>query len=143
MLKSICQVASVLSIAASAVWADGDRPAGLLSGKNKEDLPEIILSVGEPLGDPWVLHSGTYYEVEITSDGSGEIGLDSDGFFRAIWIDEIVIEGLEIRPMGVHSVEFDRPGTMEIGFIAIKPGRYTLKIPGSTNDGQRLDITIE
>ena len=64
-------------------------------------------------------------------------------FFRAIWIDEIVIEGLEIRPLGLDSVEFDEAGTMEIGFIAIKPGSYSLHVPGSTGESQMLRITIE
>ena len=117
--------------------------AGLLSGSNKVDLPEVILSVGEPLGGPWKLKSGTYYEVEITADGSGEIGLDISSFSRAVWIDEIVIEGLEIRPYGIESLEFDDAGTMEIGFVAIKPGKYTIRIPGSTGESLKLEVEIE
>ena len=118
--------------------------AGLLSGKNKEDLPPVILSAGMPLSDaPWVLKSGTYYEFEIQGDGSQELALVGPDFFRAIWIDEIVVEGLEIRPLGLDSVEFDEAGEMEIGFIAVKPGRYHIKVPGTTGDTQRLDITIE
>jgi len=90
-----------------------------LSGSNKVDLSKVILSVGEPLGGPWKLKSGTYYEVEITADGSGEIGLDISSFSRAVWIDEIVIEGLEIR------------------------GKYTIRIPGSTGESQKLEVEIE
>lgn len=33
-------------------------------------------------------------------------------------------------------------GTMEIGFLAIKPGSYYLKIPGSTGEGQRAENSI-
>ena len=118
--------------------------AGLLSKSNKQDLPPITLSAGEPLAAaPWVLKSGTYYEVEIEGDGSQELGLVGPEFFRAIWVDEIVVEGLEIRPLGLDSVEFDEAGVMEIGFVAIKPGRYYLKVPGSTGETQRLEITIQ
>ena len=53
------------------------------------------------------------------------------------------VEGLEIRPLGLDSVEFDEAGEMEIGFIAVKPGRYHIKVPGTTGETQRLDITIE
>ncbi|WP_371228144.1 hypothetical protein [Roseovarius sp. 2305UL8-3] len=125
-----------------------DRPqlglAGLLSGSNKQDLPPIMLSAGMPLAEtPWVLKSGTYYEFEIQGDGSQELGLAGAEFFRAIWIDEIVVEGLEIRPLGLDSIEFDEAGEMEIGFVAIKPGQYHLKVPGSTGDTQRLEITIK
>ena len=117
--------------------------AGLLSNGNMEELPEIELSVGEPLGEDWVLKSGTGYELEITSDGSGEIQIAGPGFFRAIWINEVVINDLEVRPFGLESLEFDAAGTMEIEFIAIKPGTYELKIPGTTSENQRIKITIQ
>jgi hypothetical protein len=118
--------------------------AGILSSANKADLPSITLSSGVPLSEaPWVLKSGTYYEFEIEGDGSAELALQGSEFFRAIWIDEIVVNDLEIRPIGLNSIEFDDAGTMEIGFVAIKPGTYFLRIPGSTGETQRLDITIE
>ena len=118
--------------------------AGILSSANKADLPPITLSSGMPLADaPWVLTSGTYYEFEIEGDGSAELALEGSEFFRAIWIDEIVVNDLEIRPIGLNSIEFDDVGSMEIGFVAIKPGEYFLRIPGSTGETQRLGITIE
>ncbi|TMV09102.1 hypothetical protein FGK63_08300 [Ruegeria sediminis] len=146
--------AAAFAIAASLAWPmttladEDDKPglglAGLLSASNKEDLPPIILSAGMPLAEaPWVLQSGTYYEFEIQGDGSQELALVGPEFFRAIWIDEIVVEGLEIRPLGLDSIEFDEAGEMEIGFIALKPGSYYLKVPGSTGDTQRLEITIQ
>lgn len=131
---------------AGAAFADDNDvlgAAGLLSGSNKHDLPEVILSVGEPLGGPWELKSGQYYEVEFTADGSGEIGLDISELSRAVWMDEIVIEGLEIRPYGVESIEFDDAGTMEFGFVAVKPGSYTIRIPGSTGETQKLEVVIK
>lgn len=137
-----------LLVATYAMADDDDRPrfgaAGLMSGKNKQNLPPIILSAGMPLSDaPWTLTSGTYYEVEIHGDGSQELALVGPEFFRAIWIDEIVVQGLEIRPLGLDSVEFDEAGEMEIGFVAIKPGRYHIKIPGTTGETQRLEIIIQ
>lgn len=118
--------------------------AGILSATNSEDLPPIMLSAGQPLADaPLFLKSGTYYEIEIEADGSQELALVGAGFFRAIWIDEIVVEGLEIRPLGIDSFEFDEAGVMEVGFVAIKPGSYTLSVPQSRGDLQTLQITIE
>ncbi len=141
--------ATCIALTGTHVWADDDDDggfglAGLLSAKNKEDLPPITLSAGMPLSDaPWELQSGTYYEFEIQGDGSQELALIGPEFFRAIWVDEIVVEGLEIRPLGLDSVEFDEAGEMEIGFVAIKPGRYYLKVPGSTGETQRLEINIK
>ncbi|KJZ18225.1 hypothetical protein [Loktanella sp. S4079] len=118
--------------------------AGILSNNNKEDLEPLTLSVGKPIAEaPLMLKSGTAYEIEIEADGTGELALEGAGFFRAIWINEIVINGLEIRPLGIDSVEFDEAGTMEIEFIAIKPGTYELRQPGSTGEGQRVQIVIQ
>lgn len=142
MLKSL--LVAAFTLCASPALAHEFGAAGVLSGKNKQDLPPVILSSGVPLADaPWVLKSGTYYEFEIQGDGSQELALVGSEFFRAIWIDEIVVEGLEIRPLGLDSIEFDEAGEMEIGFLAIKPGRYYLKIPDTTGETQRIDITIE
>lgn len=141
-----CAALTLLPALALADGAPRDQwgRAGILSSANKADLPSITLSSGMPLAEaPWVLTSGTYYEFEIEGDGSAELALEGSEFFRAIWIDEIVVNDLEIRPLGINSIEFDDAGTMEIGFVAIKPGQYFLRIPGSTGETQRLDITIE
>ena len=126
---------------------DDDQPkfgaAGLLSKKNRGKIPDLTLSAGQPLleGGKIALKSGTYYELEIEADGSQELALVGSGFFRAIWVDEIVIEGIEIRPLGVDSLEFDEAGKAEISFLAIKPGTYTLGVPGS--DLQKVTIEIK
>jgi hypothetical protein len=119
--------------------------AGLLSGKNKGEMPSLTLASGEPLAPvaEITLESGRYYELEIEADGSAELGLSGAGFFRAIWVDEVVINGLEVRPLGLDSVEFDDEGEMEIGFVAIKPGRYELSVPGTSGDTQRVMIIIK
>ncbi|HKK96549.1 MAG TPA: hypothetical protein VJ928_00100, partial [Marivita sp.] len=120
-------LAPALALADGAPREDWGR-AGILSSANKADLPPITLSSGMPLSDaPWVLTSGTYYEFEIQGDGSAELALEGSEFFRAIWIDEIIVNDLEIRPLGVNSIEFDDAGEMEIGFVAIKPGSYFLR----------------
>ena len=118
--------------------------AGLLAACNKEELPPLTLAAGKPLAEvPWQLQSGVYYEVEITSDGSQELALVGPEFFRAIWIDEVVINDLEVRPLALDSFEFDDEGTIEFSFIAIKPGSFELKIPGSTGETQRVQISIQ
>ena len=87
------------------------------------------------------MQSGKYYEWEITSDGSQELALAGAGFLHAIWIDEIVIQGIEIRPLGLDSLDFDEAGTVEISFLAIKPGTYTFGVPDRPT--QTLEIIIE
>lgn len=136
-----CLAAFVLSVPAQAHEFGF---AGILDKSNREELPDLILSSGKPISEaPLVLKSGTMYEIEIVSDGSAELALEGSGFFRAIWVNEVVVNGLEIRPFGLESVEFDDEGTMEIEFLAIKPGRYFLRQPGSTGENQRVEITIQ
>ncbi|WP_299846764.1 hypothetical protein [uncultured Roseovarius sp.] len=143
-MRRIAFGAALVAMTALPVAAHDFGFAGILSSNNMEELPEITLSVGKPLSDaPLMLKSGTGYEIEIVSDGSGELALEGSGFFRAIWINEIVINDLEIRPFGIESLEFDDEGTMEIEFIAIKPGSYFLRIPGSSGESQRVEITIQ
>ncbi|MGA0539441.1 hypothetical protein [Neotabrizicola sp. VNH66] len=117
--------------------------AGLLSAPNRQDLGKLILSAGAPVGGPLTLKSGKYYTLTIEADGSQELALEGAGFFRAVWVNEIVIEGIEIRPLGIDSLEFDEAGEAEISFIAVKPGSYFLKVPGSTGESQQVSITIE
>ncbi len=117
--------------------------AGLLAACNRGEEIEITLASGKPLGEDVVLQSGAYYEMMITSDGSAELALSGPDFFRAIWMDEIVINDIEIRPMAIDSFEFDDAGTAELSFVAIKPGAYELKIPGSTGESQRIRIQIQ
>ena len=117
--------------------------AGLLAKCNIGEDIELTLASGEPISDgPITLESGAYYEMIITADGSAELALEGAGFFRAIWMDEIVINEIEVRPMAIDSIEFDAAGELELGFVAIKPGRYELAIPGARGDSQRVQITI-
>ena len=137
-------VALVVALIAAPALAHDLGFAGLLSNSNSEELAPITLSSGKPLAaEPYMLKSGTYYEIEIISDGTAELALSGGDFFRAIWVDEIVINDIEIRPMGVHSLEFDDEGTAEFSFIAIVPGTYELRIPGSTGDTQKAVFVIQ
>ncbi len=138
------------AIAALALAAAGPATAhdlgfaGLLSNTNQgEELPTLTLASGKPVSNaPLELESGKLYELEIEADGSAELALEGSGFFRNIWVNEVVINGLEVRPFGLESVEFDRAGTMEIEFLAIKPGQYDLRIPGTEGPDQRVEISI-
>ena len=118
--------------------------AGLLAKCNRAELPPITLSAGKPLAEePMSLSSGVYYQLHIEADGTQELAITGPEFFRAIWMDEIVINDIEVRPMAIDSLEFDDEGSARLTFVAIKPGRYELKIPGSSGETQRVEISIQ
>jgi DNA-binding protein len=117
-------------------------PASAQSGMvgKAAELPPIKLASGEPLAEkPLEISAGKYYEIKIVSDGSAEKAISGAAFFRNLWIDEIVINDIEIRPLGLDSIEFDDEGEAEISFIAIKPGVFELTAPGTPP----LKITVK
>ncbi|PDT45057.1 hypothetical protein CO661_25795 [Sinorhizobium fredii] len=110
--------------------------AGLLSAPNRKELPKLTLSAGAALAaEPMLL--------TVETDSSQELALESAGFFRATWMNEIVIKGIETRPLGVASLEFDEAGEAEISFVAVVPGSYELKVPDTSGDLQKVAVTIE
>lgn len=117
--------------------------AGLLASCNRGEPIELTLASGQPLGEDVTLQSGAYYKMNITADGSAELAITGSEFFRAIWMNEIVINKIEIRPMAIDSIEFDDEGSAELSFIAIKPGTHILRIPGSTGESQQIRISIQ
>jgi hypothetical protein len=118
--------------------------AGLLAACNRGEEPiRLTLASGQPLGEDQVLQSGAYYELEIVADGSAELAIEGPSFFRAIWMNEIVINQIEIRPMAIDSLEFDAAGTATLSFIAIKPGSHVVRIPGSTGETQMVTFSIQ
>lgn len=118
--------------------------SGIMARDNRTDLAPLTLASGSPVaGDEYTLKSGGFYRIAINADGSQELALSGGDFFRSIWINEIVINDIEIRPMGVHSIEFDNAGTAVISFVAITPGRYTLSIPGSSGESQQAVFNIQ
>jgi len=118
--------------------------SGMLARDNRTQLAPLTLASGKPVASAeYKLKSGGYYRIDINADGSQELALSGGDFFRAIWVNEIVVNDIEIRPMGVHSLEFDDAGTATVSFVAIVPGRYTLSIPGSHGETQQAVFNIQ
>lgn len=118
--------------------------SGLLARDNRTQLAPLTLASGQPVaGGEYTIKSGGYYRIDINADGSQELALSGGDFFRAVWVNEIVINDIEVRPMGVHSLEFDDAGTATMSFVAVVPGRYILSIPGSSGDTQQAVFNIQ
>jgi hypothetical protein len=144
-MKPVFALLTLLSIPPTTLCAETSfGPAGILSKGNREALPDITLSSGQPLSDaPWHLRSGTYYTATFHADGSTDTSLIGPAFFAAIWIDKLETEGMEIRPIGLEQLGFGDEATLEMSFLAVKPGSYLLMVPGSKGASQRLEVTIE
>ena len=134
---SLMAFAAVLGLCGAA-----QSQAGLLTG-GATKLPPLTLASGQPLAaEPYELKAGTYYRLSIQADGSAELGVSGAEFFRNVWINEIVINHIEIRPLGVDSIEFDDEGEATISFVMIRPGRFVLRIPGTTGETQQAIFNV-
>lgn len=115
--------------------------SGLLT--REIDLEPITLASGQPLSDaPYELEAGKHYMLAIEADGSAELAIGGASFFRNVWINEVVINDIEVRPLGLDSLEFDAAGRAEITFIPIRPGQFELRIPGTTGETQRAVFNV-
>ena len=55
--------------------------------------------------------------------------------FRNSWINQVIVNDLEITPYGLYSVEFDDEGTIDIWFVPIRPGEYQFWADGYEDRG--------
>jgi hypothetical protein len=117
--------------------------AGLLTG-GATKLEPLTLASGKPLASaPYELQAGKYYRIAIEADGSAELAVTGPEFFRNVWVDEVVINDIEVRPLGVDSIEFDDEGTATISFVTIRPGRFVLMIPNTISESQRAVFNVK
>jgi len=122
----------------SPAWAQ----AGLLGRVTR--LAPIELAAGKPLAEaPYEIEAGKYYRLPIRADGSQELQLVGPEFFRNVWINEVVINKIEVRPLGLDSIEFDAEGEATITFVPIRPGRFELRVPGTTAESQRVVFNVK
>jgi hypothetical protein len=121
--------AAVLS-AAMALLALPLSAANLIT--KATEVPPLQLSAGKAFPkEPIQLEAGKYYRWKIESDGTSEMAIAAPDFFRFIWINEVVIEDIEVRPLGLDSIEFDDAGSAVISFVPIRPGEYEYFMPNS------------
>ena len=140
MKAALCGLAACLSL---AVAGDALAQAGLMTGGAKK-LDPITLASGKPLAaKPYQLEAGKYYRIDIVADGSQELAIAGPDFFRNVWVNEVVINDIEVRPLGVDSIEFDDEGKATISFVPIRPGTFVLRVPGTSSDSQQAVFNVK
>jgi hypothetical protein len=107
-------------------------------------VPTLMLSAGKAFPkEPIELEAGKYYRWTIECDGTNELGVMAPEFFRYIWINEVVVNKIEIRPLGLHSIEFDAKGAATISFVPIRPGEFEYYLSNSKSDAFRGKIIVK
>lgn len=89
------------------------------------------------------LVAGQGYRWKITSAAGLEYKFATD-LFRNVWMNQIVINDLEVHMNGAPAwLEFDAPGTINVQFTAVRPGKYTWSVPDLAEKGMKGTITIK
>ena len=100
-------------------------------------LPDMMIDSAELTlsSSNFELETGKYYRWRIVHDGGEEFQILAPDLFRNAWIGQVVIEELEVKPLGMHSVEFDDEGTIDIWFVPIRPGNFDFWVVGYEDRG--------
>ena len=88
------------------------------------------------------LETGKYYRWRITSDGGEEFQVVAPDLFRNSWINQVVINDLEVQPLGLSAVEFDDEGTIDVWFVPIRPGNYDYWVEGFQTRGMKGTFVV-
>jgi len=127
-----------LAAAATITLAMVSAPAlaeGNLASK-PVDLPELILTGDLKMSQTeYQLETGKYYRIDITSDGQEEFAWMSPELFRNVWVNQVVVNDLEVKAAGIYSLEFDAAGTFNLTFVPLRPGRYEFYVDGYRDRG--------
>ncbi|AWI86390.1 hypothetical protein CEW88_21730 (plasmid) [Alloyangia pacifica] len=112
--------------------------------RRAERLEPLALRAAEGFSvTRYEIETGVYYRWRIESDGLEEYKLLAPELFRESWIDQVVIEDREVRPYGLHAVEFDDAGEIDIWFIPQRPGEYPFHIEGLDTQGFRGVMVVK
>ncbi|HEM46081.1 MAG TPA: hypothetical protein ENO23_03450 [Alphaproteobacteria bacterium] len=116
-----------------ATWAE--RLEKLVLGA---DVAGVDMSVKE-----YRIETGKAYRWTIESSGKHEYGIVAPEFFRTIWVRQVVVNDLEVKPAAIYEVEFDDEGEMEIDFVPIRPGTYEFRVKGFEERGMVGRFIVE
>ncbi len=124
-------LAFATAVGAPAVLAEGNLASDATRlPELKIDSAELTFSESE-----FQLETGKYYRWSIVHDGGEELAIIAPELFRNSWINQVIINDLEVTPYGLYSVEFDDEGTIDIWFVPIRPGEYEFWADGYKERG--------
>ncbi|WP_210382270.1 hypothetical protein [Jiella sonneratiae] len=88
------------------------------------------------------LRAGQPYRWDIKSEGDIEYKFNAPDFFRNVWMNQIVIDDLEVHMAGAPAwLEYDSHGTITVQFQTVRPGRYHWEV-GGLDENHVMEGTI-
>jgi len=127
---------------------DDDAPKATQQvSRASKDVPELILGAADDdfkvNQTDFELVAGQAYRWKITSQGNLEYKFFTD-LFRNAWMNQIVIEDLEVHMNGAPAwLEFDAKGTIQVQFVAVRPGIHSWHVADLEGRGMKGTITVK
>mgnify|MGYP000857958450 CR=1 FL=1 len=137
-MKKIFTAAALSMMLVGGAHAEGNLAANGTDLTLEINTEDLTFSQTE-----WQLETGKYYKLDITSDGNEEISVVAPELWRNSWINQIVVNDLEVKAYGLYSIEFDDGGTFNITFVPIRPGEYEIYVPGYENRGLKGKFIVK
>ncbi|MCW5712917.1 MAG: hypothetical protein KIT43_00180 [Bauldia sp.] len=128
MKKLLTGIAAAALLATTAAQA---QVGGNLAAPPAVNIELALTGAGPALSETtFNLITGDYYRLTITTDGGAEVLFTAPTFMQNIWMNQIVVAGMEIKLFGgaaaVAGVEVGEggAGNVQITFVPIRPGTY-------------------
>jgi hypothetical protein len=141
-LKTTVAVAGVMVALLSAGVAPAMAAGNLASNGEKLELKidtdDLKFSQNE-----FDLETGKYYRMDITVDDGDDTAFMAPEFFRNVWINQIVVNDLELKTQVPYSLEWDAGGTFNVSFVPIRPGEYDFWIEGYQDKGLKGKFVVK
>lgn len=130
--------AAAFAMVANLGWAEGNLASDATRLEDMMiDSAALTFSVNE-----FELETGKYYRWRIIHDGGEEFLIMAPDLFRNSWLNQVIINDLEVAALALHSVEFDDEGTIDIWFVPIRPGDYDFYVPGYEERGLKGKFVV-
>lgn len=89
------------------------------------------------------LETGKYYRLNISVEDADDTAFVAPDFFRNVWINQIVVNDLEVKAQNPYSLEWDAAGTFTVSFVPIRPGEYDFWIEGYEDRGLKGRFVVK
>ena len=128
---------AVLGTAAPAL-AEGNLAANGTKLELKIDTENLKFSQNE-----FDLETGKYYRMDISVDDADDTAFMAPELWRNVWINQIVVNDLELKTQVPYSLEWDAAGTFNVSFVPIRPGEYDFWVEGYEDKGLKGKFVVK
>jgi hypothetical protein len=89
------------------------------------------------------IETGKYYKLVVGARGGDEFRFMAPDLWYNSWVNQIVINGIEIHAARTLEIEFDKDGDVEVFFVPIRTGRFRFWVRGQEVRGMEGLFIVE